>query len=73
MNMVYASTYLYLPQYLFSVSHGFPSTVLLSPWLNLFPGTLFFVVVAIVNGTVFPVSLSESSFLVYKMSLISWY
>ena len=42
MNMLYASIYLYLPQFLSSVFCSFPSTGLLPPWLNLFLGTLFF-------------------------------
>ena len=62
--MPYASTYLYLPQFLSSVSYSFLSTGLLPPWLNLFLGTLFFV--TIVNGIVFLVSFSDSSLLVYK-------
>ena len=41
-DMVCASTYLYLLQFLSSVSYNFPSTGLLHPWLNLFPGILFF-------------------------------
>ena len=48
-------TYLYLLQFLSSVSYNFPSTGLLHPWLNLFLGTSFFI--AIVNGIVFLVSL----------------
>ena len=40
--MVYASTYLYLLIVLSSVSYNPPSTGLLHPWLSLFLGTLFF-------------------------------
>ena len=39
---VYASTYLYLLQFLSSVPYNFPSTSLLQPWLGLFLGILFF-------------------------------
>ena len=42
MNTVYASIYLRLPQFLSSVLCSFLSTVLLPPWLGLFLGTLFF-------------------------------
>ena len=42
MNMVYASTYLYLLQFLSSVSYNFPSTGLLYPWLNLFLDIVLF-------------------------------
>ena len=41
MNMVYASLYLYVPQFLSSVLYSFPSTGLLTPWLNVFLGILF--------------------------------
>ena len=41
MNTVYASTYLYLSQFLSSVSYSFLSIGLLPPWLNLFLRTLF--------------------------------
>ena len=65
--MVYISTYLYLLQFLSLVSYNFPSTCLLPPWLNLFLDTLFFVVVvAIVNGIIFLISLYDTSLLVYK-------
>ena len=68
MNMVCASTYLYLLQFLSSVSYNFLSIDLLNPWLNLAPGILFFfvVVVEIVNGIVFFASLTESPLFVYK-------
>ena len=64
MNTVYASTYLYLPQFISLMSYNFPSTGLLPAWLNLCLGTFIFV--AIVNGIVFLVSLSDSPLLVYK-------
>ena len=71
MNMVCAFTYLYLLQFLFSVSCYFLSTGLLHPWLNLFPGILF-IFDAIVNEIVFLVSLSDGSLLVYKNSTDFW-
>ena len=42
MNTVYASINLYLPQFLSSVLYSFLSTGLLHPCLNVFLGTLFF-------------------------------
>ena len=45
MNTVYASTYLYLAQFLSSVCYSFPSTSFLPPWLNLFLGTFYFVAI----------------------------
>ena len=57
MNMVCASTYLYILQYLSSVSYDFLTTGVLHPWLCLFIGILFFFV-AIVNGIVYLISLS---------------
>lgn len=65
--MVYASIYLYLPQFLSSVLYNFPSTGLLIPLLNLFLGALF-LFGTIINGIAFLVSLSNSdtSLLVYK-------
>ena len=57
MNMVCASAYLYLPQFLSSVSY-FMRIGLLHPWLGLFLGVLF---VAIVNWVVFLISPSVSS------------
>ena len=68
MSTVYSSIYLYL-QFLSSVFYiERPSTGLLPPWLNLFLDTLFFVVVvvAIVNGIIFLISLYDTSLLVYK-------
>ena len=41
MNMVRASTYLYLPQFLSSVSYNSPRKGLLHPWLGLFLDVLF--------------------------------
>ena len=38
LDTVCASTYLYLFQFLSSVSYNFPSISLLHPWLNLFLG-----------------------------------
>ena len=70
MNVVYASTYLYLLQFLSSVSYSFPSTGFLYPWLNLFLGILFFD--AIVNGIGLLVSLSDCSLLVYKNATDFW-
>ena len=71
MNMEYASTNLYLLQFLSSVSYNFPGTGLSHPWLNLFLGIFFFGV--IVNEIVFLVSLFASLLLIYKMQLISEY
>ena len=65
MNMVYASPYLYLLQFLSSVSYNFPSTGLLHPWLGLFLGILFFLK-QLMNGIVFLIFLSVSSLLAYK-------
>ena len=62
MNTVCASTYLYLPQFLSSVSYNFLNTGLLHPWLNLF----LVIFDAIINGIVLFGSLSDSSLLVYK-------
>ena len=42
MNMVYSSINLYLPQFLSSVLCSFLSTGILPPWLGVFLGTLFF-------------------------------
>ena len=67
MYMADASTYLYLPQFLSSMSYSFLSTYPLLPWLNLFLDTLFFV--AIVNRTVFLVSHFDSLLLVYKNAI----
>ena len=53
---------LYLLKFLSSVSYNFLSTGILLPWLNLFLGMFFN---PILNGTVFLVSLSDSSLLVY--------
>ena len=71
MNMVYASIYLYLSQFISSVFYSFPSTGLLPPWLNLFLGK-FFVIVDMVNGIFFFVSLFDSSLLVYKSAIDFW-
>ena len=58
MYMVYASTYLDIFQFLFSVPYNFLSIDLLNPWLNLFLGIFF--LDAAVNWIVFLVSLSGS-------------
>ena len=71
MNMVCASTYLCLLQFLSSGSYNFPSTGLLHHWLGLFLSTLFFFEV-IVNGIVFLISLSVSSLLAYKNITDFW-
>ena len=71
MNMVCSSTYLYLFQFLSSVSYNFLSTGLLHPWLDLFLGILFFLK-AIVNGIIFLISLSVSSLLSYKNTVDFW-
>ena len=62
--MVYASTYLCLLQFSL-VSFNFLRTGLLHLWLNLFLGILFFFE-AIVNGIVFLITFSDSSFVGYK-------
>ena len=69
MNTVCASTYLYLLQFLSSGSYNFPSTGLLHPWLNLFLGILFEV---ILNRIVFLISLSDSSLLAYENPTDFW-
>ena len=73
MNLVYASMYLYLPQFLYSVFYSFPSTGLLTPWLNLFLQTLFFCCYYSKWDFFFSDSFSDSSFLVWKNALISEY
>ena len=65
MNTVCASTYLYFLQLISSVSYNFPSSHVLYPWLGLFLRILF-LLVAIVNGIVFLISLSVSLLLAYK-------
>ena len=72
MNVVCASTYLYLLLFLSSVSYNFLSTVLLHPWLGLFLGILFFFV-AIVNVTVFQFPFLLVRYWHVKMQLISGY
>ena len=67
--MLYASNYLYLLQFLSSGSYNFPSTGLLHPWLNLFLGILFEV---ILNRIVFLMSLSDSSLLAYENPTDFW-
>ena len=68
MNMVYASTHLYLLNFLSSVSYTFRSIGHLHPWLNLFLSILLFDV----NGIIFLISLSDSSLLVYKNATDFW-
>ena len=70
MNTVSASTYLYLLQFLSSVSYNFPSTGLLHPWY--FIPRYFILFEAIVNGIVFLISLSVSSLLAYKNAPDYW-
>ena len=69
MNLVYASTYLYLPQFLPSMTYSFLSTGLLPAWLNLFLGTFF---VAIVNGIDFLVSLFDNLLSEHKNAIDFW-
>ena len=69
MNTIYASTHLYLLQFFSLVSCNFPSTGLLHPWLDLFLGIFFEV---IVNRIVFLISLSVSSLLAYKNATEFW-
>uniref|UniRef100_K9IWH2 Putative reverse transcriptase-like protein n=1 Tax=Desmodus rotundus TaxID=9430 RepID=K9IWH2_DESRO len=64
------STYMYLLQFLSSVSYNFPSTGLLHPSLALFLGIFFFE--AIVNEIVFLVFLSVSLLLIYKNATDFW-
>ena len=70
MNTVDASTYLYLPQFLSLVSYSFLNTGLLSFWLNLCPGILFFC--CNIKWDYFLVSFSDSSLLVYKNAPDFW-
>ena len=70
MNTVYASNYLYLLQFLSSVSYNFLSTGLTS--LARFIHRYFILFEAIVNGIVFLISLSVSSLLVYKNATDFW-
>ena len=59
------SFHLFVPSSISSlVSYNFPSTGLLSPWLGLLPG-IFILFEAIVNGTIFLISLSISSLFAY--------
>ena len=73
MNMVHASIYLFLPQFLSSVFFSVPSADLLAPWLNSFLSTLYIFFVPIVNEIFFLVPLSDNTLLMYKMPLISEY
>ena len=70
MNTVCASAYLYLLQFLSSVSYNFLSTGLTS--LARFIHRYFILFEAIVNGIVFLISLSVSSLLVYKNATDFW-
>ena len=67
--MVCASTYLYLPQFLSSVSYNFLCIGILHPWLGLFLAILF---EAIVNGIVFLISLSVNLLLANKNTTDFW-
>ena len=71
MNMVYASTYLYLLQFLSSMSYNFSSTRFLHPWLGLLLGILFFLK-HLWMGFVFLIWLSVSSLLAYKSPTDFW-
>ena len=66
MNTVYASIYWYLPQLLSLLFCSFPGPGVLPPWLNLFLGTLFFLLLDGISPLVF---LSNSSLLVYKNAI----
>ena len=72
-KMIYAITCLCLLLFVYSMSYSFPNTGVLPPWLSLFLGTLFVVVVvAMVNRIVLLVSLYESSLLLYKNANDFW-
>ena len=71
MNTIYASTYLYLFQFIFSVSYNFQSTGLLHPLLDWFL-SIFIIFEAIVNRIVFLISLSDSLLLAYKNAPDFW-
>ena len=71
MRVVYASIYLYLLQFLSSVSYNFLSTGLLHSCLNLFLDILSFFD-ATVNGIILLDSLSDSSLLAYKNATNFW-
>ena len=70
MNMVCASTYLYLPQFLSSVSYNFLSTSVYV--LGYVTPRYLILLETIVNGIVFLISLSVSSFLAYKNAIDFW-
>ena len=71
MNMVFASTCLYLVQFYFSVYYNFLSTHDLHSWLNLFLGIVLFFE-ATVNGIIFLNSFSDSSLLACKTATDFW-
>nr|KAF6462302.1 hypothetical protein HJG59_011337 [Molossus molossus] len=68
MNKVCASTFLYLPLFLFSMTCSFLRIGPLFLWLSLFLGIIIFFG-TVVNGIVFLVSLSVSSSLLYKNAM----
>ena len=69
MNMVYASTYLYLPEFLSLVSYNFLSTRSFTSLFEFIP-RYFILFEAIVNCLL--VSLSDSLLLVYKNATGFW-
>ena len=69
MNTVCASTYMYVFQFLSSMSYNFLSTGLLHPLLGLSLGNFF---VAILNGIVFLIFVSVSLLLAYKDATDFW-
>ena len=71
MNTVCASIYLFLVQFLSSVSYNFPSTSLLHPWPGLFLGILFFLK-QVWMGLFFLISLSVSLLSAYKNATTLW-
>ena len=71
MNMVCASTYLYLLQFLSSVPYNFLRTGFLTSFLRFIPQN-FILFEAIVIGIAFLISLSVSSLLAYKNATDFW-
>ena len=72
MNTVHTSNYLYVLQFLSSVSYNFPSTGLLHPCLNLFLGCWRVFFDPLVNGIVFLSFPLWCSLLVYKHTTDFW-
>ena len=70
MSMVHASICLCLPSCLYSVLCSFLSTGLLPPWLGLFLGTLFFLL--LYQMGFFSWSVSAVSLLVYRNAFDIW-